>query len=117
MYKGKWAACGAVWNSNAFKSQRAGFAVPGAGKRWLEFAFESAQNNKICRSCYLKNYKALKHSREEENCKDASRAKKARTYENGAAENMHVEAEVPEMGDVAEKEGTAILVLLCLSKL
>jgi hypothetical protein len=122
MYKGKCAECNAVWNSNAFKSRRAGFALPGADERRLGFSFESAQNNKICRSCYLKNYKVLKHSREEQNRKGASEAKKAKVDENDAAEYVPVpivvgEVEVVGNADVSEKEGIAISVMLCLSKL
>ena len=121
MYKGKCAECNAHWNSKAFKSRTAGYDLPVPDERRLGFAFESVSNNKICKACYLKNYKALKHSRDELNSKDASEEKKARLDdENDADENVNVcieEAEVQEHVDLTEKEGTAILVLLCLSKL
>src|SRR4051812_30652690 len=109
MYKGKCAECNAVWNSNAFKSRRAGFALPVANERRLVFAFESEQNNKICRACYLKNHKALKQSRDVRSSEGASGVKKAKTEENDAGEKANIdveEIEVQENVDVTEKEGT-----------
>jgi hypothetical protein len=120
MYKGKCAECNAHWHSKAFKSRRAGFALPVADERCLVFAFESEQNNKICRACYLKNHKALKHSRDERSSEDASEVKKAKMDENDAGENANIDVEdveVQENADLTEKEGTAICVLWCLSKL
>jgi hypothetical protein len=120
MYKGKCAECNAHWNSNAFKSRRAGFALPVANERCLVFAFESEQNNKICRACYLKNHKASKHSGNDRRSEGESGVKKAKTEENDADENANIdveEIEVQENVDVTEKEGTAISVLLRLSKL
>jgi hypothetical protein len=72
MFKGKCAECNAHWNSKAFKSQPAGYDLPVANERRLSFAFESVSNNKICKACYLKNYKAQKHSRDERDCEDVS---------------------------------------------
>ena len=118
MYKGKCAECGAVWNSKAFKSRPAGYDLPVAHARHLRFAFESATNNKICRACYLKNHKALKHSRDQQGIEQASRTKKVKENDNDVGENMNVEdIEVQEKMDVAEKEGTAISVLFHLSLL
>ena len=119
MYKGRCAECNAHWHSKAFKSRRAGYDLPLASERRLGFAFESAANNKLCGGCHLKNYKALKHSRDELNIEDASEVKKARVDdENDGNVNVDIEeVEVLEMTDVAEKEGTAISVLLFLSKL
>jgi ribosomal protein L40E len=120
MYKGKCAECNAHWHSNAFKSRRAGFALPVANERRLVFAFESEQNNKICRACYLKNHKASKHSGNDRRSEGESGVKKAKTEENDADENANIdveEIEVQENVDVTEKEGTAISVLLRLSKL
>jgi hypothetical protein len=120
MYKGKCAECNAHWNSNAFKSRRAGFALPVVNERRLVFAFESEQNNKICRACYLKNHKALKHSRDEQSSEGASEVKKAKIDENNAGENANIDVqdvEVQENADMTEKEGTAISVLCCLSML
>ena|SRR4029079_6585717 len=118
MYKGKCAECNAHWNSKAFKSRTAGYDLPVPDERRLGFAFESVSNNKICKACYLKNYKAQKHSRDERNCEDVSGAKKARPGKNcevnasGDAEEIDGDGNV----EVTEREGTAILVLLCLSK-
>jgi hypothetical protein len=124
MFKGRCAECNAEARSKAFKSRRAGYDVPGANERRLRLAFESAQNNKICKACYLKNYKALKQLRDEQNTGDISRAKKLRLdvpeNENDVLENVNGdidEIEVRENAAVAEKEGTAISVLLQLSML
>jgi NAD+--asparagine ADP-ribosyltransferase len=67
----------------------------------------------------LKKYKALKHSRDEQNGGHASGAKKMKVDENDVVENacVNVEIEVQENAAITEKEGTAISVLLCLSKL
>ncbi len=104
MYKGRCAECNAHWHSKAFKPRPAGCDVPVAKERRLSFAFESAQNNKICKACYLKNYKALKQSRDEQIAGDISGGKKLRLDEGHEKVN------------VSEKEGTAISVLLCLLK-
>ena len=120
MYKGKCAECNAHWHSKAFKSRPAGYDIPVADERQLGFAFESASNNKLCGGCHLKNYKAQKHFRDEQNGGHASAAKKVKVDDNDVVENASIddeELEVLEMADVAEKEGTAISVLLCLSKL
>ncbi len=118
MYKGKCAECNAHWNSKAFKSRRAGYDIPVASERRLAFAFENATNNKMCHSCYLKNQRQRKHDRDEKEDRKSDEAKMARLDENDANVNVDVEElEVLEMADVAEKEGTAISVLLLLSKL
>jgi hypothetical protein len=120
MYKGKCAECNAVWNSKAFKSRPAGYDLPVADERRLRFAFQSTSNNKICKACYLKNYKALKHSRDEQNGAHASGAKKVKVDEDVVGQNASLdveELEVHENVDVTEKEGTAISVLLRLSRL
>ena len=118
MYKGKCAACNAVWNSKAFKSRRAGYDLPVASERRLGFVFESATNNKMCHSCYLKNQRQRKRDRDEKEDRKTDEAKMAQLDENDANVNVDVEElEVLEMADVAEKEGTAISVLLFLSKL
>jgi hypothetical protein len=68
----------------------------------------------------LKNYKAQKHSRDEQNGGHVSGAKKVKVDEMvvvGENASVSVEFEVHEIADVTEKEGTAILVLLCFSKL
>jgi hypothetical protein len=67
----------------------------------------------------LKNYKAQKHSREEQSRGHASVAKKVKVDKNDVVEKVSVNVvnEVHENADVIEKEGTAISVLLCLSKL
>lgn len=89
-----------------------------ADARHLRFAFESTTNNKICKSCYLKNYKALKHSRDEQGIEHASRTKKVKEIDNDVGENVNVEDfEVQEKADTTEKEGTAISVLFHLSLL
>jgi hypothetical protein len=91
--------------------------------QWLmsiSFACESATNNKICGGCHLKNYKALKHSRDEQNIEQASNTKKAKGNDNDMGENVInnvEEVEIQEKMDVAEKEGTAISVLFHLSLL
>jgi hypothetical protein len=120
MYKGKCAECGAVWNSKAFKSRAAGYDLPVPDERRLSFAFESASNNKICKACYLKNYKAQKHTRDAQGIEHASNTKKVKENDNDVGENVgiHVkDIEGQEKADMTEKEGTAVLVLLCLSKL
>jgi hypothetical protein len=120
MYKGKCAECNAVWNSKAFKSRPAGYDLPVADERRLSFAFESASNNKLCKVCYLKNYKALKHCRDEQNGGHASGAKKVKVDEDVVAENANIDVEeivVEKNADVIEREGTAISVLLYLSLL
>jgi hypothetical protein len=120
MFKGRCAECNAEGRSKAFKSRRAGYDLPVASERRLRFAFESASNNKLCKACYLKNYKALKHSRDERSSECASEVKKAKMDEKDAGENLSInvdEIEGQEKADVTEKEGTAISVLLCLSKL
>jgi hypothetical protein len=120
MYKGKCAECGAVWNSKAFKSRRAGYDLPVTNARLLNFAFESATNNKICGGCHLKNYKAVKHSRDEQGIEHASNTKKVKANGNDMVENASIDVEeivVNENAEVTEKEGTAISVLLYLSKL
>ena len=119
MFKGRCAECNAEPRSKAFKSRRVGYDIPLAGERRLGFAFESAQNNKICAGCYLKNYKALKQFRDEKSS-DVSGAKKLRLDKNDAAQNENIgveEIEVLGNAEVTEKEGTAISVLLCLSML
>ena len=120
MFKGKCAECNAHWNSKAFKARPAGYDLPVADERRLSFAFESATNNKICGGCHLKNYKALKHSRDEQNIEQASNTKKAKGNDNDMGENVInnvEEVEIQEKMDVAEKEGTAISVLFHLSLL
>lgn len=118
MYKGHCAECNAHWHSKAFKSRPAGYDLPVADARHLRFAFESATNNKICKTCYLKNYKALKHSRDEQGIEHASRTKKVKENDNNVGENANAEdIEVQEEADMAEKEGTAISVLFHLSLL
>ena len=85
-----------------------------ASERRLNFAFASASNNKMCHSCYLKNQRQVKRDRDEI---EDDEAKRVRLGENDSNVNVDLEeVEVLEMADVAEKEGTAILVLLCLSK-
>ena len=120
MYKGKCAECGAVWNSKAFKSRPAGYDLPVVNERHLSFACESATNNKICGGCHLKNYKALKHSRDEQNVEQASNAKKVKGNDNDMGDDVSSKVgdiEVQEMVDMTEKEGTAISVLFDLSLL
>ena len=119
MYKGKCAECNAHWNSKAFKSRTAGYDLPVPDERRLGFAFESVSNNKICKACYLKNYKALKHSRDEQNGGPASGVKKVKVDKNNVVENesVDVDTEVHKNADVTEKEGIAISVLLRLAKL
>jgi hypothetical protein len=119
MYKGQCAECNAHWHSKAFKSQRAGYDLPVASECQLGFAFESAANNKICGSCNQKNFQLMKHDRDEKEAGKIDEAKVAQLDENGAVDaNVDVEElEVQENVDVTEKEGTAISVLLCLSKL
>ena len=116
MYKGKCAVCGAVWNSKAFKSRPAGYDIPVASDRRLSVVFESATNNKICGSCNQKNIRLMKRDKDEKEDQRIEEAKMARL--DDANVNVRVEElEVLEMADVAEKEGTAILVLLYFSKL
>jgi hypothetical protein len=120
MFKGKCAECNAHWNSKAFKSRRAGYDLPVADERRLSFAFESASNNKLCGGCHLKNYKALKHSRDEHGIEHASYTKKVKANDNNMFENARIDVEevvVDENADVIEREGTAISVLLYLSLL
>ena len=120
MYKGRCAECNAHWHSKAFKSRPAGYDLPVADECRLGFAFESASNNKLCKACYLKNYKALKHCRDEQNGGHVSYTKKVKVDDNRVVENASLdveELEVHENVDVTEKEGTAISVLLCLSRL
>ncbi len=117
MYKGKCAECNAHWNSKAFKSRRAGYDLPVADERGLGFAFESVQNNKMCHSCYLKNQRQMKRDRDEKEDRKIDEAKMARLDESDANVNVDIEkVKVLEMADVAEKEGTAISLLLFLSK-
>lgn len=117
MYKGRCAECNAHWHSKAFKSRPVGYDLPVADKRRLGFAFESATNNKVCHSCYLKNQRLMKRDRDEKDAGKIDEAKVARLDENSAVENANAEkVEVQENIVVTEKEGTAILVLLCLSK-
>ena len=119
MYKRKCAECNAHWNSNAFKSRRAGFAIPVVNERRLSFASESEQNNKICQACYLKNHKALKHSRDEV-IEQASDTKKVKGNDIDVGDNVSFnveDIEVQEKADMIEKEDTGISVLLFLSKL
>ncbi len=118
MYKGHCAECDVTHKHKAFKSRRAGYDVPVATERCLAFAFESPANNKICHACYLTNQR-LKKRVSDRNSENVVGGKKARLGENGAVENANVdveEIEVQENVEVTEKEGTAILVLLCLSK-
>jgi hypothetical protein len=117
MYKGKCAVCGAVWNSKAFKSRPAGYDIPVASERRLSFVFESATNNKICGSCNQKNIRLMKRDRDEKEDQKIDKEKMARLDDNDATVNDIEELKVLEMADVADKEGTAISVLLCLSKL
>jgi hypothetical protein len=112
MYKGKCAECNAHWHSKAFKSRPAGYDLPVASERRLGFVFESATNNKICGSCNQKNVRLMKRDRDEKEDQKVEEAKMARLDENG---NTNVGLEVLENADVAEKEGTAISVLLFLS--
>lgn len=116
MYKGKCAECGAVWNSKAFKSRPAGYDIPVASEHRLSFVFESATNNKICGSCNQKNIRLMKRDRDEKEDQKIEEAKMARLHENSENANIDCE-EGQEKADVTEKEGTAILVLLYLSKL
>jgi hypothetical protein len=116
MYKGKCAECNAHWNSKAFKSRPAGYDLPVASERRLGFVFKSAANNKMCHSCYLKNQRQMKRDRDEKEGQKIDEAKMVRL--DDANVNVHVEElEVLEMADVVEKEGTAVSVLLYLSKL
>jgi hypothetical protein len=120
MYKGRCAQCNAHWHSKAFKSRHAGYDLPVADERRLSFAFESASNNKLCGGCHLKNYKAVKHSRDEQGGEHASYTKKVKANGNDMVENASIDIEeivVNENAEVTEKEGTAISVLLYLSKL
>jgi hypothetical protein len=121
MYKGHCAECNAHWHSKAFKSRPAGYDLPGANERRLSFASESTTNNKICKACYLKNYKALKHSRDEQGIEHASDTKKVKEDDNDVGENVNIynveDIEVQEKTDMTEKEGTAISVLFHLSML
>jgi hypothetical protein len=119
MYKGQCAECGVTHKHKAFKSRRAGYDVPVATERCLAFAFESQTNNKICHACYLKNQR-LKKRDSDRNSENIIGGKRARLGENGAVENVNIdvgEIEVRENVVVTEKEGTAISVLLRLSKL
>ena len=78
------------------------------------------RNNKICGGCHLKNYKALKHSRDEQNVEQASNAKKVKGNDNDMGDDVSSKVgdiEVQEMVDMTEKEGTAISVLFDLSLL
>jgi hypothetical protein len=68
----------------------------------------------------LKNYKALKHSRDEQGIEHASNTKKVKENDNDVGENVSInveDIEVQEKADMTEKEGTAISVLFYLSML
>jgi hypothetical protein len=70
----------------------------------------------MCHSCYLKNQRQMKRNRDEKEGQKIDEAKMVRL--DDANVNVRVEElEVLEMADVAEKEGTAVSVLLYLSKL
>ncbi len=114
MYKGHCAECNAHWHSKAFKSRPAGYDLPVASERRLSFVFQSVTNNKICHSCYLKNQRQMKRDRDEKEEQKIEEAKMARFLEQKDA-NVVEELDVLEIVDVAEKEGTAILVLFHLS--
>lgn len=59
-FTGHCAGCDAAHNSAAFSTdKRRGYNLPAAGKRMIEFPFESAENNRICRSCYNRNRSRL----------------------------------------------------------
>jgi hypothetical protein len=118
MYKGKCAECNAHWNSKAFKSRPAGYDLPGDGEQQLGFAFESASNNKVCHSCYLKNQRLMKRNRDEQVDGKIDKEKMARLDENDANVNDIIEElKVLETANVDEKEGTGISLLLYLSNL
>ena len=116
MYKGHCAECNAHWHSKAFKSRPAGYELPVASERRLSFVFESATNNKICGSCNQKNIRLMKRDRDEKEDQKIEEAKMARLHER--SENASIDCEEgQETVDMTEKEGTAISVLLYLSKL
>ncbi len=92
-----------------------------ASERRLSFVFESATNNKICGSCNQKNIRLMKRDRDEKDRDEKEdqkieEAKMARLHER--SENASIDCEEgQEKVDMTEKEGTAISVLLYLSKL
>ncbi len=76
----------------------------------------------MCHSCYLKNQREGKRDRDGNKDEKLASAKLARSDENSVIENANAdvavdEVEVLENANAAEKEGAAISVLLCLSKL
>lgn len=58
-FRGHCAACDAAHDSERFRSKPGGYRVP-ARDKWIgDFPFESAVNNRICRTCYESNRKRL----------------------------------------------------------
>lgn len=124
MFKGRCAVCNAEGRSKAFKSRPEGTTIPPITERALEFFFESVVNNKICKSCYDKNYKLLKKRKEarqrkrEEEVVDnvQSEGNKKRHMDEEQEEDFCVEISLVESQDeeqqqMNEKEGIAIQVL------
>ena len=121
MFKGRCAVCNAEGRSKAFKSRPEGRAVPPITERALEFSFESAVNNKICKSCYNKNYKLLQkrkearqREREEEvvdnvqNEDNKKRHMEEEQEEEFCVEISLVESQDEEQQQLNEKEGIAL---------
>lgn len=77
-YEGRCAGCNAVSGSAAFgcKSKRNGVKLPPREKRGMDFAFESAVNDRLCNACDLTNRrrleKGLKQPRKREDEHDDS---------------------------------------------
>ena len=119
IYKAKCAECGAHWNSKAFKSRPAGRDIPVPDECQLSFAFASPTNNKICESCYQKNWRQLKRQRdnqqEEQQLLQDSSAKRLRMDENFNSDvTLVLESDLPRT--MLEQEGTAVAALCLLSQ-
>lgn len=120
MFKGRCAECNSEARSKTFRSRRAGYDIPPVDERQLSFAFESVANNKICHTCYLKNQRLVKRDRDEKTDRELVGAKMARLKENEEHDTVSVvvdNGEALEHVSLMEKEGTAISILLYLSKL
>ena len=66
MYIGKCAECNAGKKNKKWRSLRNGYLIPPGNQRALHFLYESEENNRICKTCYMKNAKELKKRKEEE---------------------------------------------------
>jgi hypothetical protein len=119
MFKGRCAECNAVWNSKAFRSRPAGRDIPVPDECQLSFAFASPTNNKICESCYQKNWRQLKRQRdeqqEEQQLLQDNSAKRLRMDENLDSDiALFSESDLPR--EVLEQEGIAVAALCLLSQ-